>query len=91
VISFFGWNIIRLQAVVHCFSRHYQFGRAKKGVTKLQASSRRVHLVFLIGDEKEMRDTLLKVFRAQKAHKVERHKLKLFSRLYESVRNNYLM
>ncbi len=74
-----------------CFSRHWQYGRAKKGVTAMQASYRRWHLVFLINEKKEMRGTLLKVFRAQLAHKVEFRKLKLFNKLYEEVRNYFLM
>jgi hypothetical protein len=62
---------------VRCFSRHCQFGRAKKGVTAMQASYMRWHLVLLVKEKKEMRGTLPKVFRAQLVHKVECHKLKL--------------
>jgi hypothetical protein len=41
ICFFFGWNISRLQAAVHCFSRQPHFGRAEKGVIKLQAAYKR--------------------------------------------------
>jgi hypothetical protein len=88
---FFGRNINKLQAVVRCYSKHHQYGRARKAVTAMQASYRRWHLVFLLNENRGRRGTLLKRFRARLACKVERHKLKLFNKLFEEVRNYFLM
>jgi len=30
LLGFFGWNINKLQAVVRCYSKHCQYGRARK-------------------------------------------------------------
>jgi uncharacterized DUF497 family protein len=90
LVFFFGRNINKLQAVVRCYSKHHQYGRARKAVTAMQASYRRWHLVFLLNENRDRRGTLLKVFRARLARKVERHKLKLFNKLFEEVRNYFL-
>ncbi len=74
MIQFFGQNIKELQGAVHCFARHCHFGRAKKEVMKLQAAYRREYLVFIIHEDKEMLETLMKVFKAQKQHQTEPHK-----------------
>jgi len=91
LLVFFGLNIKKLQAVVRCYSKHCQYGRARKAVTAMQASYRRWHLVFLLNRNRDRRGTLLKVFRARLARRVERHKLKLFNKLFEEVRNYFLM
>ena len=38
LLGFFGLNIKKLQAVVRCYSKHCQYGRARKAVTAMQAS-----------------------------------------------------
>jgi hypothetical protein len=69
----------------------------KDGMTELQAVYRMEYLVFVVRQVKELMKTVLKVYgarieRIQKhCKKDEEYNLDLLSRLYEAVKNHFLL
>ncbi len=80
-----------------CFPSCSDFARMKDGMTKLQALYRMENLVFVVHQDKELMKTVLKVYGAQIERfqecckKDEEYNLDLLSRLYEAVKNHFLL
>lgn len=97
IISFIKNGLDGFQAAVRCFSLRSRFARMKEGVTKLQAVFRTEHLAFVVRQDKETMETVLKLYATQieriqeHCKKDKEYNLDHLSRLYESVKNYYLL
>ena len=97
ILSFIQNGLYRFQAAVRCFSSRSRFARMKDGMTKLQAVYRTENLVFVVRQDKELMETVLKVYGNQieriqeRCKKDEEYNLDLLSRLYEAVKNHFLL
>jgi hypothetical protein len=65
ILSFIQKGLYEFQAAMHCFSLCICFARMKEGITKLQAVYRTESLVFVVHQDMELMETVLKLYATQ--------------------------